>query len=155
MQPTELRKTAMHRRATVIALATLAIGFTALPLRSDAQGQAADARAVREIIEAQLAAFASDDAQRAFGFASPSIQAQFGSAPVFLRMVREGYPVVYRPATVAFFVPEFAQGLALQTVRMTDADGKAWLAFYQLERQPDGSWRIGGCIVEPDRARST
>jgi hypothetical protein len=39
----------------------------------------ADAQAIRSVIEAQLAAFAADDAEKAFSFASEGIQKTFGS----------------------------------------------------------------------------
>ena len=31
-----------------------------------------------------------------------------------------------------------------QPVRLTDAQGQAWIALYAMEHQPDGSWRING-----------
>ena len=34
-------------------------------------------------------------------------------------------------------------------MQMTDADGRAWLAVYRLQRQPDRAWRIGGCSLQP------
>ena len=40
-------------------------------------------------------------------------------------------------------------------VRLTDADGGQWLATYSLERQPDKSWRISGCDVQPATGRMT
>ena len=47
-----------------------------------------DARAVRLVIESQLEAFAADDAQQAFSYASTAIQTQFGDAATFMAMVR-------------------------------------------------------------------
>jgi len=32
-----------------------------------------------------------------------------------------------------------------RAVRLTDADGRAWIALYPMQRQPDGSWRTNGC----------
>jgi hypothetical protein len=58
----------------------------------------ADARAVRQVVQAQLDAFAADDAERAFSYASASIRAQFGDAASFMAMVRSGYPMVVLPA---------------------------------------------------------
>jgi len=110
---------------------------------------ASDARSVRAVIQAQLAAFAADDAQRAFSYAAPKLRDMFGNADNFVAMVRAGYPVVYRPASVAFLKPERVEGGLAQGVHMTDANGVLWLALYRLERQPDKSWRISACqIVE-------
>ena len=29
-------------------------------------------------------------------------------------------------------------------------DGKSWVALYTLQRQPDGTWKIDGCVLLPD-----
>ena len=105
----------------------------------------ADARQARAVVEAQLDAFARDDAERAFSYAAPSIRAMFGDAERFMAMVRRSYPVVYRPAAVAFLVPEADGEEVVQPVHFTDAAGGLWLAVYRLQRQADRSWRIAGC----------
>ena len=104
-----------------------------------------DARAVREVIEAQLDAFRKDDAARAFSLATPGIRETFGSPENFMDMVRRSYAVVYRPKSVAFEAPVAIDGQVIQPVRMTDAEGRGWLAIYPMQRQPDGSWRTNGC----------
>ncbi|OYU93308.1 MAG: DUF4864 domain-containing protein [Burkholderiales bacterium PBB5] len=118
-------------------------------------GSDADARAVRAVIEAQLKAFAADDAVRAFSYAAPAIRTQFGDPQTFLSMVRQGYPVVFRPASTAFFQPEWVAEVLVQVVQMRDAAGRAWLATYQLQRQSDKTWRISGCAVLPDSGKAT
>jgi len=104
-----------------------------------------DARAVREVIEAQIDAFRKDDAARAFSLATPGIREKFGSPENFMDMVRRSYAVVYRPTSVAFAAPVAIDGQIVQRVRVTDAEGRAWLAVYPMQRQPDGSWRTNGC----------
>ena len=116
---------------------------------------AEDAKAVRAVVEAQLAAFAADDAKRAFSYASPSIREMFGTPDRFMEMVRAGYPVVYRPAGVIFLNPVRVEGQLFEGVQLTDADGSVWLATYRLERQPDRSWRISGCDVQPSSGKMT
>jgi hypothetical protein len=115
----------------------------------------ADARAVREVIEAQLEAFKRDDAARAFSYAAPGIRATFGTPENFMAMVREEYAVVYRPRSVRFDAPMMAGGELVQPVHMTDAEGRAWLALYPMEQQSDGSWRINGCQLGRLAARDT
>jgi uncharacterized protein DUF4864 len=116
---------------------------------------AEDAKAVRTVVEAQLAAFAADDAKRAFSYASPSIREMFGTPDRFMAMVRAGYPVVYRPAGVIFLNPVWVEGQLFEGVQLTDGDGSVWLATYRLERQPDRSWRISGCDVQPSSGKMT
>ena len=120
-----------------------------------------DAKAVRAVVEAQLQALAADDAVRAFSFASPAIRSQFGDAATFITMVRQGYPVLIRPAAIAFFQPEAVAGEVIQgvqvvqVVQLRDATGRHWLATYQLQRQADQRWRINGCAVAPDAGKSS
>ncbi|MEP6740209.1 MAG: DUF4864 domain-containing protein [Caldimonas sp.] len=116
---------------------------------------AADTKAIRTVVEAQLDAFASDDAKRAFSYAAPSIREMFGTPDRFLEMVRVGYPVIYRPASVTFLNPEWVQGQLVQGVHLTDSSGGLWLALYRLERQPDKSWRISGCEVQQSVGKLT
>jgi hypothetical protein len=116
---------------------------------------AGEAKAMRAVVEGQLAAFAADDAKRAFSYAAPSIREVFGTPDRFMAMVRAGYPVVYRPASVIFLAPLRSQGQLFQGVQLTDADGSLWLATYHLERQSDGSWRISGCDVQPSSGKMT
>jgi hypothetical protein len=104
-----------------------------------------DALAIRAVIAEQLDALAHDDARHAFSLATAGIRAQFGTPEVFIHMVRTAYPVVYRPKTVQFEEPAIVDGEFIQPVKMTDAEGRAWIALYPMQRQADGRWRINGC----------
>ena len=106
-----------------------------------------DRAAVRLVIEKQLAAFADDEAERAFALASPKIQEMFITARNFMDMVRIAYPVVYRPASLSFQVPYWENDEVWQSVEMRDAQGADWTAIYTLLRQADGVWRINGCVL--------
>lgn len=114
---------------------------------------AADAIKVRTVVAAQLAAFASDDARKAFSFAAPNVREAAGSATSFLAMVRRDYPVVYRPASIAYLKPEGIDDEVLQRVQMLDANGDSWLAVYSLQRQKGNIWRITGCAVVENKGR--
>ena len=110
---------------------------------------APEAAAIRAVVEAQLDAFRRDDGVAAFGFASPTIQDLFRTPEGFMAMVREGYAPVYRPQQVLFQDVATFRGRPTQRVYLVGADGRAVIAHYLMERQPDGSWRIDGCILEP------
>ena len=128
--------------------------FPALAPARDAKVSAADARAIRQVIEKQLEAFAADDSERAFALAAPSIRRMFGSPARFMAMVQHGYPVVYRPASVTFLNPEVIEGEHVQMLQMTDAAGATWIAVYHMQRQVDKSWRIGGVELAEGRSRA-
>lgn len=114
----------------------------------------ADTKRIQAVVRDQLAAFAADDAARAFGHASAALQRQFGSADRFMAMVRTAYPVVYRPSSVAFLRPELTDGQWTQGVHLTDAQGARWLAVYVMQRDGGKGWRIGGCTLVPAPGRS-
>jgi hypothetical protein len=112
----------------------------------------ADEQAAADVVRAQLAAFAADDAEKAFSYAAPSIRSTFGTAAYFLAMVRGHYPMVYRPTSIAFLKPDKREQLPkeaalLLKVHLTDRQDKPWVAVYQLQRQKNKSWRIAGCTV--------
>ena len=143
-------------RTRRLALASMALGALLGPLAAHGGAvEAGDARAVRAVIESQLQAFAADDAERAFSFASATIRAQFGNAGRFMAMVQGGYPMVVRPTSTAFFRPESVDGAIWQKVHLRDAAGRLWLATYELVRQADQAWRINGCSVSADAAGPT
>jgi Domain of unknown function (DUF4864) len=114
-----------------------------------------DARGVRAVIESQLAAFGADDAERAFAHASPEIRQMFGTPERFATMVRQGYPVVYRPASVAFLVAQWIDGKLIQRVQMSDNQGSSWIVVYEMQLQADKSWRINGCVAARAPGRAT
>ena len=103
---------------------------------------------VREVVQSQLQALASEDAGKAFALADPALRTRFGSAEAFYATVREQYPMVVRPASVLFLKPESDGSIALQKVRLTDNDGFNWVVTYLLNRQTDHQWRISGTLVE-------
>jgi Domain of unknown function (DUF4864) len=139
---------------TAIALILWCLSVTALA----APLTATDEKDVRGVVQAQLAAFAVDDAEKAFSFAAPNIRKSFASASHFMAMVRGNYAVVYRPASVAFLKLESLgadnkSAEVVQRVQMTDANDVPWLAVYSLQRQKNKLWRITGCIVTSNTGR--
>lgn len=146
-----LLMTRMARLFTAVGAALLMLG-AAWPA-SAAPFTAADEKAVRAVVQAQLAAFAKDDSARAFSFAAPNVQKAVGTPEAFMAMVRRDYPVVYRPASVAFLKPEGKNDQAIQRVQMSDASGVSWLAVYSLARQSNKAWRITGCAMVENKGR--
>ena len=141
--------------ATTISTLALPSGIrVALPVGPGALS-AEDEKNIRRVVQGQLDALANDDAATAFSFAAPNVRNAFVTAPRFLDMVQRGYPVVYRPASVAFLKVEGKNKLAFQRVQMTDQAGVPWLATYSLSQQKNGAWRISGCSVVANRGRMT
>ena len=120
-----------------------------------------DEKALQTVVQSQLAAFAKDDADKAFSYAAPELRKSIGSSSAFMAMVKSSYPVVYRPASVVFLKPESTDTGAksgaevIQRVQMLDASGASWLAVYSLQRQKDKSWRIASCVLLENKGRVT
>jgi hypothetical protein len=140
------------RRLLLVLLLPFALVVAA---HADETPSAADRAAIRDIVAQQLAAFQRDDAVTAFGFASPGIQQIFGTPEHFIDMVRIGYLPVYRPRQVDFGEITAAEGEIVQRVELVGPDGAPALALYFMQRQPDGSWRINGCVLTQSAQRLT
>lgn len=139
----------MKSRAAAPLIAALMLGFAgdAFALTRD------EITAIRQTVQSQLDAFANDDAERAFALASRSIRRRFGSAQQFIALVRNDYPVVYRPASVEFYEADQIAGKVYLPVQLSDRLGQYWLAMYEVQRQPDGSWLINGSKLTRSRAQ--
>jgi hypothetical protein len=130
----------------IVALGSLLL--TAAGLADDDTGlAAADREAIRQVIAQQLDAFQRDDEVEAFSYAAPSIQAQFKTPADFMRMVRSAYEAVYRPRSTNFLEVFVTDGQVVQPLQVVAPDASVLVAFYLMERQPDGTWRISGCVL--------
>jgi hypothetical protein len=114
---------------------------------SDADLGDDDRQAIQQVITRQLDAFQRDDEAEAFSYAAPSIQAQFKTPAEFMRMVRTGYEAVYRPRSARFLDAFVLSGQVMQPVEVVAPDTSVLVAFYLMERQADGTWRISGCVL--------
>ncbi|MEL7253029.1 MAG: DUF4864 domain-containing protein [Pseudomonadota bacterium] len=103
--------------------------------------------AVKSVISSQIDAFLNDDFVTAFDFASPMIQGIFGTPERFGAMVRNGYPMVWRPADVEFLTSEDRDGAVLQTVKITDGGGRLYFLEYEMI-ETDQGWLINGVRIE-------
>lgn len=108
-----------------------------------ASGVFAQSAEIEANIAAQIQAFRADDFATAFTFASPSIQRLFRNADNFGAMVRNGYPMVWRPADVRFLELREVDGALWQKVMITDGNGRVHLLDYQMIPLTEG-WKING-----------
>ena len=140
------------RFALVLAFLVLSALPAAVRAEDPAVGPV-DTAAIRAVISHQLGAFLRDDQTAAFADASPTIQQIVHDPETFMQMVRSAYQPVYRSSSVAFRELGMVEGRLVQRVYMVGPDGIAVLADYEMQRQPDGTWRINGCSIEraPDQ----
>ena len=102
------------------------------------------------IITEQMRAFQADDFGAAFQYASPMIRGMFGDPDNFGAMVRNGYPMVWRPADIRFGEqkPGTEAGSVVQRLSVRGPDGRYYVCEYTMI--PTGSgWKINGVSVLP------
>jgi hypothetical protein len=63
-------------------------------------------------------------------------------------MVKNGYNVLRQPVKVEYQDLRENFGVKIQLVKLTDLNGFTFQAFYQMEQQISGEWRIGGCKIQ-------
>ena len=148
------------RRAFIAALTGVVVGALCAP---HARGQAtpsdptlpvADWSAIRRTIDEQRKALKAGDAPKAFSFAAPGIQAQFGTPETFLAMVRSGYGALIGARYVEFLEGAVIDGAVIQPLRLVAPDNSVLVALYTMEKQKDGRWRIAGCVLAPSTVQA-
>lgn len=107
---------------------------------------AQDKDAITGVIQSQIEAFLKDDFATAFTFASPGIKRMFGNPDRFGLMVREGYPMVWRPADVQYLELRSEGGAPVQKVLITDQNGATHVLEYFMQAGEDG-WQISGVRI--------
>ncbi|MBL9054451.1 MAG: DUF4864 domain-containing protein [Tabrizicola sp.] len=109
---------------------------------------AAQEEPIRRTIQDQMEALQADDFARAFSFASPNIKGIFGTPENFGAMVKNGYPMVYRPAEVEMLELREVAGNLWQRVRVVDQAGAAWYLDYMMIETDEG-WQINAVQILP------
>ena len=112
-----------------------------------AQDIAPDA-GIRATIGNQIEALRQDDLPMAFGFASPAIRDLFGTPERFGDMVRQAYPMVYRPADIRWLPLRRVGTAVVQRVMIRDAAGRLHFLDYEMIRGEAG-WQINAVRLLP------
>lgn len=107
---------------------------------------AANDAEIEAVIAAQIEAFKADDFETAFTYASPKVKSIFRTAENFGLMVRQGYPMVWRPSDVEFAESLPHAGVIWQKVQVRDATGMRHTLTYEMI-EADGTWQINGVAL--------
>ncbi|MGP4845584.1 DUF4864 domain-containing protein [Marinobacter sp. 1Y8] len=134
-------------RVLILSLTLLCALASAILSADASEHEEGAGPAIERIISAQLDAFADDDDERAFSYASPAIQNGFSSASAFAKMVKQRYPAVFQAVTVRFREHVPHPGFLVQRVQLVGPRGHYWDAYYRMEPQGSGEWRIGGVVL--------
>lgn len=133
----------MPVRLLSVVLSFVLLSFTLLSTGVRAEDPVVAAQAV---ISGQLAALATDDAEKAYSFASPGIRSLYPNKDQFLAMVRKTYEPVYHAGNYAFGRSKLIGGgeVVLQEVMISARQGKDWTAIYEVRLMDDGTYKVNG-----------
>ena len=109
-------------------------------------GAVAQQAEIEGTITSQIEAFKVDDFERAFTYATPTLQRFFQTPRNFERMVTQGYPMVWRPAEVDYLELREYGGDWWQKVQIIDQKGGRHVLLYRM-LDTDAGWRIGGVRI--------
>jgi hypothetical protein len=136
------------------ALCALACGFPSAGAdAAQPDPGRADWTAIKKVIRQQLDALRAGEAERAFRYASPGIQAQFGDADNFMAMVRTGYVPLLEARYTEFLEGAVIEGVIVQPLRLIAPDNTVLVALYTMEKRK-GAWRINGCRLAPSTVKA-
>ena len=127
---------------------------TAAPAGTPTVSQS-DWTAIRKVIGDQLVALKAGDGAKAMTYAAPGIREQFGTPENFMRMVREGYSALLNARRTQFLEGAVIEDAIVQPLRLVLPDETVLVALYQMQKQSNGQWRIGGCWIAPSTVQST
>jgi hypothetical protein len=144
------------RRAFLARALAAALWPAAAPLAHAVETKLvkADWQAIRKVISQQLAALRAGHGARAFVYASPGIQAQFGDADSFMAMVRGAYSPLRVARYTEFLEGAVIDGIVIQPLRLIAPNNTVQVALYTLEKQGRGRWRINGCRLAPSTVQA-
>jgi hypothetical protein len=136
----------MQALARMMAALVLVLMLGLAPARAQDRG-------IEQTITQQLEAFKADDVGAAFDFASPNIKNIFRTPENFGAMVRQGYPMVWRPGEVTYLEQREIAGAIWQKVQIVDGAGRVHILDYQMIQTAEG-WQINGVqlLKQPDVA---
>jgi len=134
---------------SVVLFLIISLGFAfAWASHSFASNNNDEEAEIHDTILRQIEAFANNDGEQAWAYASEGIKRRFGTSQVFVDMVREAYPAVHS-ATQIEFTESVPHGVFyIQVVKLKDPEGKSWDAYYRMIQVED-VWKIAGVRLNP------
>lgn len=139
-------------RGLIVAMALL-LGSGLPALAEEAKNRpagavsAADRMAIEDVVAAQVAAIARDDAPAAYALASTGLKALFDGPDRFMAVVRADYGAVHRARQVTYLGVAAMEGKPVQQVLVISPSGEPMLAMFVMKQEAAGVWRVEACYL--------
>lgn len=136
-------RTGVGKKSAAILLVAVAVVllWSSHPLAGDKDEE------IQGTILSQIEAFANNDQEQAWAYASEGVKRRFGSSGVFFDMVRHAYPAVHNATAIEFIERVPHSNFEIQIVKLQGPDGKRWDGYYRMV-QMDGDWKIAGVQLQ-------
>lgn len=155
MSSFELRRAGLLACTAILMLFIAEASIGASAARPEGAMGQADWRAIKAAIRSQTVALKAQDANRAFAYATPAMQAQMQTPESFMAMVQTGYEALLTARYTEFLEGAVIGGRVIQPMRVVTPDNRVLVALYTMERQRDGTWKIAGCALAPSSVQAT
>ncbi|EAZ97990.1 DUF4864 domain-containing protein [Marinobacter sp. ELB17] len=134
---------------SVVLFLIISLGFAfAWASQSFASDDNDEEAEIHDTILRQIEAFANNDGEQAWAYASEGIKRRFGSSQVFVDMVREAYPAVHSAIQIEFTESVPHGVFHIQVVKLKGPEGKSWDAYYRMV-QVENVWKVAGVRLQP------
>jgi len=134
---------------SVVLFLIISLGFAfAWASQSFASDDNDEEAEIHDTILRQIEAFANNDGEQAWAYASEGIKRRFGSSQVFVDMVREAYPAVHSAIQIEFTESVPHGVFYIQVVKLKGPEGKSWDAYYRMV-QVESVWKVAGVRLQP------
>jgi len=145
----------LRPRAIAALFCTCLFLGVALPATAQPTVASGEWKSIQRVIAQQRAALVAGNDRKAFAYATPAIQAEFGDPTSFMAMVQTGYSALITARYVEFLEGAVIDGIVIQPLRLIDGDNIVRVALYTMEKQKNGTWRISGCRIAPSTVQAT
>ena len=122
--------------------------------RSSFRLAVSDKKQIADAVLKQLAAFSNNDAKAAYALAAPLAQSGFSSPEHFLADLSDMYGWFSMAKIKHMDGIDMRGTMPRQRMVLTSPSGRQWLAYFTMEKQHDGAWKVLGFMVEEAAGQS-
>ena len=141
-------------RALALPLAAMLLCFPLAAARAEATLPDAEWTAIKAIIAGAARRVEGRRRQEGVRVRGAGIRQQFGDAANFLTMVRTAYGALIAARYTEFLEGALIDGSVIQPLRLVAPDNSVRVALYTMQKQPDGRWKISGCVLAPSTVQA-
>lgn len=132
---------------------SLALMFCLFSVPARAEDGISDIAVSSSVIDLQLHAIQSKNADVVYSYASDDAKAQYKTPEAYLRMIRHTYKVLYDHESYSILASWDVHGLRVHKVEFVLYDGRVHTALIRFKQGEDKHWSMVGAVVLGEEAQ--